>query len=119
MPFVFLVVGIVMIVSAVRGTSDQLLTLWKGDFTGPNNYLYWMVSILIIGAIGYAPKLRGLSRAFLVLVIIVLFLSNKGFFQKFNLQVFGAPSKAGFISGWFGGPTTVPTTTSQVPNTIG
>lgn len=88
MPFALLIVGIVMIVSAVRNTTDQLTTAFKNDFTGKDNFLYWLVSILIIGAIGYVPTLRHLSRVFLVLVIVVLFLSNGGFFTKFNQQLF-------------------------------
>lgn len=88
MPFALLIVGIVMITSAVRNTTDELTTAIKGDFTGKDNFLYWMVSILIIGAIGYIPTLRHLSRVFLVLVIVVLFLSNGGFFTKFNQQLF-------------------------------
>lgn len=88
MPFVFLIIGIVLVIAGVRDKSADLYTLIKGDFTGANNYLYWMVSILIIGAIGYIEVLKPVSRAFMVLVIIVLFISaNKqgvGFFKQFQ-----------------------------------
>lgn len=89
MPFALLIIGIVLITSAVRNTSDQLFALIKGDFSGDHNFLYWMVLILILGALGYIDALRPLSRIFMVLVIVVLFLSNGGFFQKFNQQLFG------------------------------
>jgi uncharacterized membrane protein YgcG len=108
MPFVLIIVGIVLLVAAVRNTvaapaSPNLATLIKGDFTGQDNFAYWLVSILVIGALGYVPELKPLSRAFLVLVIIVLFLSNGGFFSKFNQQAFGGsePSNSGFTG--FGG----------------
>lgn len=84
MPFLFLIVGVVMVVSAVRGTNQDLVTLLKGDFTGKGNYLYWMLSILVIGAVGYIPDLKPVSRAFLVLVVVVLFINNRGVFQKFT-----------------------------------
>lgn len=90
MPFVLLIVGAVFVISGVKNTSSQLLKLLDGDFTGQHNYIYWMVSILIIGAVGYIEDLKPVSRAFLVLVIIVLFLSNGGFFQKFNQGLFSA-----------------------------
>ena len=83
MPFLFIFVGLVCVVSAARGTTGQLLTLLKSDVTGKGNYLYWMVSIFVIGAVGYIQALRPLSRGFLVLVVIVLFLTNGGVFQKF------------------------------------
>lgn len=42
---------------------------------------------MVIGAIGYIPKLKGISDAFLVLVLLVLFISNRGFFNSFNAQI--------------------------------
>lgn len=87
MPFVLVIVGTLFIIVGYRGTQSDLLTLLKSDFTGQHNFFYWLVSILVIGAIGYIPKLKGLSDAFLLLVIIVLFLNNKGFFAQFNTQL--------------------------------
>jgi ABC-type xylose transport system permease subunit len=89
MPFALLIVGIVLLVASVRNTQADLYKLVKGDFSGPNNYLYWVVSILIIGAVGYIETLRPISRMFLALVIIVLFLSHGGVFESFNRQLFG------------------------------
>jgi hypothetical protein len=88
MPFAFLIVGLVLVISAVRGTSSQLLTLLKGDFTGSNNFTAWMLAILLVGSLGYIKQIQPLSRAFLVLLVIVLLLSNGGFFAKFEQQYF-------------------------------
>lgn len=87
MPFALIIIGSVFILVGYQGTQDQFFTLLKGDFSGPGNFVNWIVSILVIGALGYIPKLKGLSDAFLFLVILVLFLSNKGFFSKFNSQL--------------------------------
>jgi hypothetical protein len=91
MPFALVTVGIVLMVASMRNTQDQLFTLVKGDFTGPNNFVYWFVSILLIGAIGYIPKAKPFSVAMLALVIIVLVLArgnpsgaSGGFFQQFT-----------------------------------
>lgn len=89
MPFALIIIGTVLLVSSVRNTQGDLYTLVKGDFTGDNNYLYWMVSILVIGAVGYIPTLKPLSRMFLGLVILVLFLSHGGIFEQLNAQLFG------------------------------
>lgn len=88
MPFVLIIVGIVLVVASVRNTTDVLFTQVKGDFTGPNNFTYWMASILLIGAIGYIKPLQPLSRAFLVLVVVVLVLSHGGLFAQLNAQLF-------------------------------
>lgn len=81
-----------MVIAAVRDTvkdstpqsHDGLVSLLKNDFTGKNNYWYWVLSILIVGSIGYIKPLQPVSRAFLVLIVIVLVLSNKGVFAQFN-----------------------------------
>lgn len=90
MPFALVIIGVVLLVSAVMGTTGTLFTLIRGDFTGPSNFIYWFTAILIIGAIGYIPDFKKFSVAFLALVIIVLFLKRGnangiggGFFQQF------------------------------------
>jgi hypothetical protein len=88
MPFALILVGIVLLVSAVRNTSSDLYTLVKGDFTGTDNFAYWLVSILIIGALGYIEPLKPISRVFLALIVIVLLIAHRGVFAQFNAQVF-------------------------------
>ena len=88
MPFAFIIIGLVLLISGVRNTTDQLTTLVKGDFTGQNSYIRWTFAILVIGAIGYIKQIEPISRMFLVLVVIVLILSNKGVFASFNSQLF-------------------------------
>lgn len=86
MPFALLIIGITLLVSAVRGTYTDLDKLVVGEFKGntaQSNFLYWIVAILIVGMIGYVESLQSFSRAFLALIIIVLFLHNKGFFSNF------------------------------------
>lgn len=89
MPFALIIVGVVLVVAAVRGTTDVLFSLVKNDFTGANNYTYWLASILLIGAIGYIKPLQPLSRIFLALLVVVLVLSHGGLFDKLNAQLFG------------------------------
>lgn len=90
MPYAFIIVGLAMLVSGARGTSSDLLTLIKSDLTGTNNFFYWIVAILAIGAVGYIDTLKGVSRAFLVLVLVVLVLADNkqngggGLFVKFD-----------------------------------
>lgn len=87
MPLALFIASIVLIVSGVRGKSAQLLSLLYGDFTGPNNFVYWFLAISIIGAIGYVDDLRDVSRSLLVLILIVLILhenKNRNLFQAFT-----------------------------------
>jgi len=97
MPFVLITIGVVLLISSARNTLSNtqntgLYQLLAGDFTGQNNFIFWFVSILLIGALGYIPKLKPLSTAFMGLVILVLFLkkgnpttgAGGGFFSQFT-----------------------------------
>ena len=87
MPLALLVIGILFITAAVRGKQDLLFDTLKDDFTGPNNFIYWFIAIFLIGAIGYYKPAKPLANAFLTLVILVMFISNRGFFQRFIEQI--------------------------------
>jgi len=93
MPFAFLISGLVLVAAGVRGTSDKLLKLLTDDLWGTNNFAYWVISILIIGSLGYIDQVRPFSRALLALVLIVLILSNSkdggggGLFVEFQTAI--------------------------------
>lgn len=79
--------GVFFLVAGARDTQGELLTLLRNDFVGTGNFVYWYISLVIIGAIGYIKELRGLSHAILALVIIVMMVSNRGFFAAFQTQI--------------------------------
>jgi hypothetical protein len=94
MAFVLIIAGAVLLVAAVRNAQQVLFALLRRDFTGPNNFIYWVVSILIIGAVGYIPRAKPASDAFLILIILVLFLKkDTGFFARFQ-QALGSTQTA-------------------------
>jgi uncharacterized membrane protein HdeD (DUF308 family) len=87
MPFVLALFGAVLLVVGFRGTHREFFELLKNDFTGPHSFQNWVLSILVVGAVGYIPRLKPISDAFLLLILIVLFLSNQGFFSQFQAQI--------------------------------
>jgi hypothetical protein len=89
MPIALFIFGVLFLVVAVRGPepTKDLFALLKDDFTGPGNFIYWGLSLWVIGAVGYYKPLRPISHAFMFLVILVLFLSNRGFFNRFMEQL--------------------------------
>jgi hypothetical protein len=102
MAFALLIIGVVLLTAGVRDSQSDLYKLVHGDFTGDVNFFYWFISILLIGAIGYIPKLRPISTAFLVLLVLVLFLSKGSagggnFFQTFTTAL-GTTQTAGNAS---------------------
>jgi hypothetical protein len=84
MPLLFIGVGLVLVLVGLNGDPAKLYTLLASDFKGPNSFIYWLSAILILGALGYIKGLENLSKLFLILVLIVLFLDNGGFFSQFQ-----------------------------------
>ena len=57
------------------------------DFSGSGNFFYWLVAIGVLGASGYIPAFTKFSRLFMGLIILVMFLSNRGFFAQFQTSL--------------------------------
>lgn len=87
MPFALLVVGIVFLVAAVRGTHGQLFALLRETFGGKPGFIRWALAIVLIGALGYVKSLRDVSNAALTLVFVAMVLANRGFFTEFKRQL--------------------------------
>lgn len=89
MPFALAIIGIMIFVTALRGTTSTLFGLIRDDFTGNGNFIYWVLSILLIGSIGYVKRLQPIANGFLFLVMVVLFIGagNKGFFSQFMAAI--------------------------------
>jgi hypothetical protein len=104
-PFALIIAGIILTVAGVRNTQGALFNLLEGDFTGNNSFIWWSLSILVVGTVGYVPSTRQLANAFLALILIVLFLANGGVFQKFT-DALKAPIP----------PAPVPGTTTSTPS---
>jgi hypothetical protein len=84
MPLALLIVGVALAASAFNGTYKQLGTLFAGDFTGVGSFLPWIGAVVLVGMIGYIPKFQTPSRLFILLVLLAMFLANKGFFAQFQ-----------------------------------
>lgn len=87
MPLALVIAGVLLLVSAVRGTQVELVQLVKGDLIGTGkgegNFLQWMLALVLVGAIGYIPRLKPLSVALLALILLVIFLrKGQGFFAQ-------------------------------------
>jgi hypothetical protein len=73
MPFIFLLIGAVLLVAAIRNTHGDLGTALTNDVPG---FFRWALAILVIGGLGFVPGMRPISRWLLALVIVVIVLTN-------------------------------------------
>lgn len=76
MPFAFFLVAIVLITAAIRGKHKELFDLLRDDFTGDRNFFAFILAIGLLAAIGSVEKLKPISNAFLVLVVLAVVLAN-------------------------------------------
>lgn len=73
MQLVALIIGAIIIAAAVRDTHTQLFTALGEDVPA---FMVWAAAIFAIGALGWVPGLKPVSRGLLALVIVVLVMNN-------------------------------------------
>lgn len=91
MPLLLVLIGAVLIVTAIRGTTASLATHLGADLT--SGFVKWLAALVLIGGIGYVPALRTPARYLLALVIVVILLKDgTGLLQSFVTQLESAPT---------------------------
>ncbi len=96
MPIFILFVGILLVVVGINNKLPELTSLLKEDFKpsdGQAPFQVWIIAIFVTGSLGYIRAVRPVANAFLVLIIVALLLSNKGFFAQFNNALSGGDSR--------------------------
>lgn len=92
MPFALITIGLLLVIVGVQGTQQQFGQQLYKDFSGPGNFVYWIIALGVVGSLGYIPSLKSFSRWFMALIIVAMFLANDksgnvGFFQRIlNLE---------------------------------
>lgn len=82
MTLVVLMIGAIIVIAALRNSQGALASALYEDVPG---FLVWAAAILAVGAIGFIPRMKPVSRALLGLVITVLILRNyKGILAGFQ-----------------------------------
>jgi predicted membrane protein len=126
MPLLLLIIGAMLASSAYNGTTGELQKAVVKDFTGNGNFIYWLVSIGIVGGIGYIPRMEHVSKAFLVLILLVIVLANSGtsgtggFFAQFADAIKNfTPSGASAVGGPVGAVNPAAAVNTAGANAIG
>jgi hypothetical protein len=73
MIIVALLIGVVLVIAAIRGSQSTLFSALATDVPA---FVVWAAAIFAVGAIGFVPGLKTPSRLLLGLVIIVLIVNN-------------------------------------------
>jgi hypothetical protein len=92
LPYAILAIGLVLVASAYQGTTAALGRELREDFTGPGNFFFWIASIMAVGAVGYYAPARPAAKAFLVLILLAMVLSNRGVFAQVQSALESGPA---------------------------
>lgn len=91
MAWIFLFIGSVLIIAAWKKKHPELFALLKDDFTGEGNFVYWVMAIVILVALGSFRPVRPISDAFLGLVLLVIVIApyrnNRDILSEFRQQI--------------------------------
>jgi hypothetical protein len=115
MPFILIVVGLIAFVIGVRGTHKEASQLLRDSFSGERNFITWIFAIGTLGVVGYVPVLRPVTRGFIALILIVMLLSNDGFFGQLQRQLLNRPRSMGAAGGGGVSPATTPAAGGLAP----
>lgn len=87
MPLFLILLGLALILTAVRNKEGELAAILKDDFTSSNNFIAWLGAFAALGVIASASKsLRPATDAFSLLLLTVMMIGNRGFFEQFERQ---------------------------------
>jgi hypothetical protein len=73
MILVALVIGIVLVVAAIRNSYTALFSAIGTDAPG---FTVWAAAVIFVGALGFVPAFKTPSRALLALILIVIVINN-------------------------------------------
>ena len=73
MAMIALLIGVVLVVAAIRDTHGELFTALGQDVPG---FAVWAAAIFALAVIGFIPGLKPVSRGLLALVIVVIVVTN-------------------------------------------
>lgn len=73
MTLIALLIGAIIVVAAIRNSQGTLFSALGQDVPA---YVTWAAAIVAIGAIGFIPGLKPVSKALLALVLLVIILRN-------------------------------------------
>ena len=116
MPFVLLIVGAILILTAYRNSYGDLATALETDVPG---FAKWALALAVVGGLGWVPGMQTISRWLLALVIVAIVLSNKNWQTFFtNVQTISSLPAASTASAtpaaaYVASPTT-PATQAQI-----
>lgn len=110
MVLVAILIGAILIVAAIRNTQGALFSALATDVPA---FVVWAAAIIALGAIGYVPGLKPVSRGLLALVIIVIVLRQ---YQQIIAGFQGAVSSGGASTGSTPSSATTSTPTVSVPS---
>jgi hypothetical protein len=82
MPIIAIIIGVMCLDLAFRGTEHQFAAQLGKDFGQGTQFWSWAAAIGVVGALGYVPSLSKVSNPLLALVITVLVVRRGGFFDQ-------------------------------------
>ncbi len=77
MPFALTFAGLLLIILGFQNTYKEFGQQVQSDFSGEGNFLYWMISLMVVGSLGYIKGWETFSRLFMGLIIVAIVLSEK------------------------------------------
>lgn len=91
MAWAFIFIGAIFLIAAWKKKHPELFSLIKDDFTGTGNFVYWVMAIVFLVALGTFKPIRPVTDAFLGLVILIIIIApyrnGRDIFSELRAQI--------------------------------
>jgi hypothetical protein len=82
MPLFLLFMGLLAIITAVKGNTADVAKQIQADFSGAGSFWYWIAAILILAVLGRALGVPNAAKMLIGLILAVYLLSQPGLWAK-------------------------------------
>jgi hypothetical protein len=109
MPLALLVIGVLLVVTAIKGSGNisAVATKFETDLTGSGGFIYWIAAIVVLAIVGRVTGATNSVKMFMALVVVVYLVGQQGIWTQFSSAFAGLSAAATTSMGATGSDTLV------------
>jgi hypothetical protein len=96
MPLALLVIGVLLVVTAIKGSGNisAVATKFETDLTGSGGFIYWIAAIVVLAIVGRVTGATNSVKMFMALVVVVYLVGQQGIWTQFSSAFAGLSAAA-------------------------
>ena len=92
MPIALILVGLIVVTLAIRGTEHLAAQQLAKDFGAGSQFYTWAAAVILLGCLGYSKLTRPIVTPAIALVVLGIVLKNGGLFSQLSEVIRNVPA---------------------------